>query len=199
MVIFSGPTWKTNAHLLNNVMCGCGLLLLVSNSHGRCIRNATLHKPPFTPSTWWEGVIACKCISFIHHTNVGIICKSLEVSFFGLIWYGISFEEPDFYSKLFETSQSQPYRGSNSHVGWIRGTLACDSSMSPLYHVNSTQNSFFDEKIHTTKSTWPFGVKRLGPISTFWPITSEDFKPLTRRNIPASRCKATRMIRIGDT
>jgi hypothetical protein len=38
---------------------------------------------------------------------------------------------------------------------------------------------------------WPLGVKGLGPISTFWPITSEDFKPLTRRIGPTSRCKAS--------
>jgi hypothetical protein len=37
----------------------------------------------------------------------------------------------------------------------------------------------------------PLGVKGLGPISAFWPITSEDFKPLTQRIGPATRCKAT--------
>jgi hypothetical protein len=30
----------------------------------------------------------------------------------------------------------------------------------------------------------------LGPISAFWPITSEDFKPLTQQIGQASRCKA---------
>jgi hypothetical protein len=33
---------------------------------------------------------------------------------------------------------------------------------------------------------WPLGVKGLGLISTFWSITSEDFKPLTQRIGPAS-------------
>jgi hypothetical protein len=45
------------------------------------------------------------------------------------------------------------------------------------------------QKKHTTKSARPLDVKKLGPISAFQPITSEDFKPHTQRAGPASRCK----------
>jgi hypothetical protein len=45
-------------------------------------------------------------------------------------------------------------------------------------------------KNHTTKSARPLGLKGLGRIWAFWPITSEDFKPLTQQIGPASRCKA---------
>jgi hypothetical protein len=41
-------------------------------------------------------------------------------------------------------------------------------------------HAFFDIKIHITKSAWPLGVKGLGPISAFWPITSGNVKPLTQ-------------------
>jgi hypothetical protein len=53
-----------------------------------------------------------------------------------------------------------------------------------------SDHAFLDLKIHTTKSARPLGVKGLGPISAFWPITNEDFKPLTQRIGPASRCTA---------
>jgi hypothetical protein len=53
-----------------------------------------------------------------------------------------------------------------------------------------SDHAFLDSKNHTTKSTWPLGVKGLVPISIFGPITSEDFKPLTQRIGLASRCKA---------
>jgi hypothetical protein len=59
----------------------------------------------------------------------------------------------------------------------------------PLFWAMS-DHAFFYQKIHTTKSAWPLGVKKLGPISAFWPITSEDFKPLSQRIGLASRCKA---------
>jgi hypothetical protein len=36
----------------------------------------------------------------------------------------------------------------------------------------------------------PPGVKELGLIWAFWTITSEDFKPLTQRIGPTSRCKS---------
>jgi hypothetical protein len=42
----------------------------------------------------------------------------------------------------------------------------------------------FQFKTYTTKSARPLGVKGLGPILAFWPITSEDFEPLTQRNWP---------------
>jgi hypothetical protein len=40
----------------------------------------------------------------------------------------------------------------------------------------------------------PLGVKWLGPIWSFWPITSEDFKPLTQRIGLASMFKAALML-----
>ena len=52
-----------------------------------------------------------------------------------------------------------------------------------------SEHAFFDKKIHTTKLTKPLGVKKLEMISAFWPITSEDFKPLPQRIGTASRCK----------
>jgi hypothetical protein len=51
-------------------------------------------------------------------------------------------------------------------------------------------HTFFKSKNHTNKLARPLGVKGLGPIWAFWPITSEDFKPLTQRIGPASKCKA---------
>jgi hypothetical protein len=38
----------------------------------------------------------------------------------------------------------------------------------------------------------PLGVKGLGPISAFWPITSKDFKPLAQGIGLASRYKGVR-------
>ena len=50
---------------------------------------------------------------------------------------------------------------------------------------------FFDQKCHTTQWAWPLGAKGFGPILAFWPITSEEFKPLTQQVGPSSRCKTT--------
>jgi hypothetical protein len=50
------------------------------------------------------------------------------------------------------------------------------------------------KKNHTTESAWPLGVKWLGPISAFRPITSENLKPLTQQIGPTSRCKAALIV-----
>ena len=50
---------------------------------------------------------------------------------------------------------------------------------------------FLAKKNHTTKSAGPLGVKGLGSIWAFWPITTiVNFKPLTQRIGPVSRWKA---------
>jgi hypothetical protein len=59
------------------------------------------------------------------------------------------------------------------------------NDLGPCHNIH-----FLIKKMLTTKSAPPLGGKGLGPVWAFWPITSEDLKPLTPRIGPASRCKA---------
>jgi len=47
---------------------------------------------------------------------------------------------------------------------------------------------FWDENNYYTKIGWPLGIKGLGLILGFCPITSEDFWPLTQQIGLASKC-----------
>ena len=67
-------------------------------------------------------------------------------------------------------------------------TLAMRPRIGPLFWVHPikqartmSNHAFLLLKNHTTISTWPLGVKGLGPIGAVWPITSEGFKPLTQQ------------------
>jgi hypothetical protein len=70
-------------------------------------------------------------------------------------------------------------------MSWLDFGCTQYNELGPCHKIH-----FLNEKNHTTKSARPIGVKGLGLIRAFWPITSEDFKPLTQQIGLASGCKA---------
>ena len=58
--------------------------------------------------------------------------------FLELLDTGIGFNDPGIvYFNIFELNRQQTYRGSRFNVGWMRGTLVCQRSLSPTINTPS--------------------------------------------------------------